>query len=139
VLYGFSYNQIVAYWMKHRLMHVSWAVVIGVTGTLLIPALFWFDHSMPFWQTGFLLLVCFAASGTPMIIGSMTRTVQEKDNKKRRPLGNSAMRIRDEVVMELNVLAADIAECSKAKTISLQDLPDYVHRLHRQIGSLKTL
>lgn len=139
LLFGFAYNQLVAYWMMHRLMHVSWAVVIGVTGTLLIPALFWFDQALPFWLSSLLLLGCFAASGTPMIVGSMRRTVQEKDNKKRRPLGNTAMRVRDEVVMELNVLANEIAERSKANAISLNDLPDYIHRLHRQIGSLKTL
>lgn len=139
LLFGFGYNQLVAYWTKHNLMHVSWAVVIGVAATLLIPALFWFDTNMPFYLTSLLLLACFAASGTPMIAGSMHRTVQEKENKKRRPLGNAAMRIRDEVVMELNVLANDIAERSKTNLISLQDLPDYVHRLHRQIGSLKTL
>jgi len=96
LLFGFGYNQLVAYWTKHNLMHVSWAVVIGVAATLLIPALFWFDTNMPFYLTSLLLLACFAASGTPMIAGSMHRTVQEKENKKRRPLGNAAMRIRDE-------------------------------------------
>lgn len=99
LLFGFGYNQLVAYWTKHNLMHVSWAVVIGVAATLLIPALFWFDTNMPFYATSLLLLACFAASGTPMIAGSMHRTVQEKETKKRRPLGNAAMRIRDEVVM----------------------------------------
>jgi hypothetical protein len=139
LLFGFGYNALVAYWTKHNLMHVSWAVVIGVTGTLLIPALFWFGNTMPFWQSILYLLLCFAASGTPMIAGSMHRTVQAKDDKKRRHLGNAAMRIRDEVVMDLNALANEIAERSKANAISLHDLPDYVHRLHRQIGSLKTL
>lgn len=139
LLYGFGYNALVAYWSKHDLMHVSWTVVIGVAGTLLIPALVWFNTEMPFWLSSLFLLACFAASGIPMIVGSMQRTVVEKDQKKRRPLGNTAMRIRDEVVMELNILANDIAERSKTNAISLHDLPDYVHRLHRQIGSLKTL
>lgn len=139
LLFGFGYNALVSYWMRHRLMHVSAAVVIGVIATLLIPAVVWFGTDMPFWFSILLLIGCFVASGTPMIVGSMHRTVVEKDNKKRRPLGNSAMRIRDEVVMELNVLATDIAERSKANAISLHDLPDYVNRLHRQIGSLKTL
>lgn len=139
LLFGIAYNALVAYWSRHRLMHVSWSVVIGVSGTLLIPALFWFDHSMLFYQSGLLLLLCFAASGTPMIVGSMRRTVARKDDKKRRPLGNAAMRVRDDVVMELAAMAHEIAERSKADSIRLQDLPDYVHRLHGAIGSLKTL
>lgn len=139
LLFGFGYNALVAYWMKHRLMHVSWTVVIGVAVTLLIPALFWFDRTMPLWEASLLLIGCFAASGTPMIAGSMHRTVLEKDNKKRRPLGNTAMRVRDEMVMELSAMAHDIAEQAKANTISLHDLPDYVNRLHFVIGSLKTL
>lgn len=139
LLFGLAYNWIVAYWTEHRLMHVSWSVVIGVSGTLLIPALFWFDRSMPFYQAGLLLMLCFAASGTPMIVGSMRRTVARKDNKKRRPLGNTAMGIRDEVVMELAAMAHEIAEKSKADSIRVHDLPDYVNRLHGAIGSLKTL
>ncbi len=139
LLFGLAYNGVVAYWAEHRLMHVSWSVVIGVSGTLLIPAVFWFDRSMPFYQSGLILLGCFAASGTPMIVGSMRRTVARKDDKKRRPLGNTAMRIRDDVVMELAALAHEIAEKSKADSIRLHDLPDYVNRLHGLIGSLKTL
>lgn len=139
LLFGLGYNALVAYWLKNRLMHVSVTVAIGVGFTLLFPAVAWFWKPYPFWQTGLILLTCFAASGTPMIAGSMRRTVQEKDNKKRRPLGNAAMRIRDEAVMELSALAHDIADKSKRNTLSLQDLPDYVDRLHGLIGSLKSL
>lgn len=139
LLFGLAYNGVVAYWAEHRLMHVSWSVVIGVCGTLLIPALFWFDLSMPFYQSGLLLVACFTASGAPMIVGSMRRTVARKDDKKRRPLGNAAMRIRDDVVMELAAMAHEIAERSKSDSIRVQDLPDYVHRLHGLIGSLKSL
>lgn len=136
-LFGLGYNAAVAWAHRHRLMHVSHSVVAGVAVTLLIPTLVWFDLSMPFFQAGLLLALCFAASGTPMIVGSMRRSV--KDGKKRRPLGNAAMRIRDDAVMELNAMANDIAERSKADMIRVQDLPDYVHRLHKLIGSLKTL
>lgn len=137
LLFGIGYNALVALAFRHRLLHVSISVVIGVLGTLLFPALAWFDLSMPFWRSGLLLLACFAASGTPMVLGSMRRTMQ-KDDKKRRKIGNTAGRVRDEVVMDLNALARDIAEKSKDNTV-MQDLPDYVNRIHRLIGSLKTL
>lgn len=137
LLFGIGYNALVALAFRHRLLHVSVSVVIGVLGTLLIPALAWFDHTMPFWQSGLLLLACFAASGTPMVLGSMRRTMQ-KDDKKRRKIGNTAGKIRDEIVMDLNALARDIAEKSKDNTI-MQDLPDYVNRIHGLIGSLKSL
>jgi hypothetical protein len=139
LLYGFGYNQLVAYWMKHNLMHVSWTVVIGVTGTLLIPALFWFDTSMLFWQSSLYLIACFAASGTPMIVGSMQRTVQEKDNKKRRPWPTEARKVRDIAVMELSAMAHEIAGRSKENDLHVQDLPDYVNRLHYVIGTLKSV
>lgn len=139
LLYGFGYNQLVAYWSKHNLMHVSWTVVIGVAGTLLIPALFFFDSIMPFWLSSLFLLACFAASGTPMIAGSMQRTVQEKDNKKRRPWPVAALKARDDAVMELSAMAHEIAGRSKENDLHVQDLPDYVNRLHYVIGTLKSV
>lgn len=139
LLYGFGYNQLVAYWSKHNLMHVSWTVVIGVAGTLLIPALFWFDTILPFWQSSLFLLACFAASGTPMIVGSMQRTVQEKDNKKRKPWPIAASRARDDAVMELHAMAHDLAKSVKENDLHVQDLPDYVNRLHSVIGTLKSV
>ena len=137
LLFGLGYNVLVGWLFRHRLMHVSISVVIGVAVTLLIPALVWFRLLMPFWQAGLLLLICFAASGTPMIVGSMRRTVN-KDGKKRRKIGNTAGKIRDEIVMDLIALARDIAEKSKDNTV-MQDLPDYINRIHSLIGSLKTL
>ncbi len=139
LLFGLCYNPLVAFWMKNNLMHVSWTVVIGVTATLLIPALFWFDTLMPFWQAILYLTACFAASGTPMIVGSMQRTVQEKDQKKRKPWPVAALRARDDAVMELNAMAADIAKSVKANDLHVQDLPDYVNRLHYVIGTLKSV
>lgn len=139
LLFGFGYNTLVAYWSAHRLMHVSLSVVIGVGGTLLIPALAWFDHSMPFYQSGLILLACFAASGIPMIVGSMRRTVIEKDQKKRRPLGNTSRKLRDNAVMALAKMAHEISDKAREDTIRVQDLPYYVDRLHSVIGILKSL
>lgn len=137
LLFGFGYNGLVGLLFRHNLMHVSLSVVIGVAVTLLIPALFWFDYTMPFWQAGLLLLICFTASGTPMIVGSMRRTV--KDGKRRRKIGNTAGRVRDEIVMDLNALARDIADMTKQNSLTLNDLPDIVNRIHGLIGSLKSL
>lgn len=136
-LFGLGYNAVVAFWMKNRLVHVSGTVVIGVTGTLLIAGLFWWDTTMAFWQAVALQMMCFTASGIPMIVGSMKRTV--KDQKKRRPWPNAALRVRDDVVMELSTMAREIAEKAKENTLSLKDLPDYVHRLHYVIGILKSV
>lgn len=135
-LFGLGYNALVVWAFRHRLMHVSLSVVIGVAVTLLIPTVVWFDHPMPFWQCGGLLLICFAASGTPMIVGSTRRTV---NNKRRRPWPNSALRAKEDAVMELSAMAHEIAGKAKANQLTLQDLPDYVNRLHGVIGILKSV
>ena len=138
LVYGIGYNALVAVLFRHRLMHVSLSVVIGVLGTLLIPALVWFNRPMPFWQSGLLLLLCFAVSGTPMVIGSMSRTVA-KDDKKRRRIGNTAAKIRDGIVLDMHTLAADIADMSKEERLTVSHLPHIVNRIHGLIGELKSL
>lgn len=138
-LFGLGYNVLVAWAHKHNLMHVSLSVAIGVAGTVLIPAITWFETEMQFWQAGILLALCFTASGVPMIVGSMKRTVIEKDCKKRRPWPTAAMRVRDDVVMELSSMAHEIAEKAKQSKLTVSDLPDYVNRLHLVIGTLKSV
>lgn len=137
LLFGLGYNALVAYWMTHRIVHVSVSVVIGVTGTLLIPAVVWFDHSFLFWEAGILLVCCFSASGVPMIVGSMRRTV--KDQKKRRPIGNTAARIRDEAVMEVNTIINDVTHKAEKKELEMTDYVAFVGRLHALIGMLKSI
>ena len=139
-LFGIGYNALVALAHKHKLVHVSTSVVVGVIGTLLIPTVIWFDHEFRFWQAGLLLTGCFTASGIPMIVGSMKRTVVEtKDRKKRRPWPNEAANARDSAVMELTRLAHEIAERSKENKLTLNDLPSYVHRLYQVVGMLKSV
>lgn len=141
LLFGIGYDALVAWTHKNKLVHVSTSVVVGVAVTLLIPAAAWFDHEMAFWEAGILLALCFAASGTPMIVGSLKRTAKEsadlKDQKKRRPWPNEARRARDDVVMELSAMAHEIAGKTKERKLELSDLPDYVNRMHRLIGILK--
>lgn len=139
LLFGVGYNALVAWAHFHKIWHVSVSVAIGVTITLLLPVAVWFDREMVFAQAGMLLAACFTASGIPMIVGSARRTVQEKDQKKRRPWPTAAMRIRDNVVMELASMAHEIAEKAKNQELTVSDLPDYVNRLHGIIGTLKSV
>jgi hypothetical protein len=138
-VFGLGYNALVAWAHEKKLLHVSMSVVIGVAVTLLIAAASWMKDQMPFLEACALLTACFTASGIPMIVGSMRRTVVVKDNKKRRPLPNSAMKVRDDAVMEISALAHEIAERSKKKELNASDLPDYVNRLHGVIGMLKSV
>lgn len=138
-LFGVGYNVLVAWSTRNRLMHVSVAVAIGVAGTLVIPTAVWFDNELQFGRAMVLMVLCFTASGLPMIVGSTRRTAEAKDNKKRRPLPNAAMRVRDEAVMDLMSLAHEIADRSKANALTVRDLPDYVNRLHSVIGGLKSI
>lgn len=138
-VFGLGYNVLVAWAHEHRLFHVSVSVSLGVAGTLLIACAAWAISEMYFWQAGVLLVGCFVASGTPMITGSLRRTVSAKDNKKRRPLPNSAMRVRDDAVMELAAMAHEIAKQVKDDELTVRDLPDFVNRIHGVIGMLKSV
>lgn len=138
-LFGIGYNFLVAWLHRHQLIHVSFSVVFGVIGTLLIPAIAWFDHEMSIGQTVALLTLCFAASGIPMIVGSNLRTVNGKDDKKRRPWPTAANQVREDVIMELSMMAHEIAESAKNDTLTAGDLPDYVDRLHGLVGMLKSV
>jgi hypothetical protein len=138
-LFGIGYNALVSLAHSHKLVHVSVSVAVGVAGTLLIPAAAWFDREMHFWQAGLLLLACFTASGIPMIVGSMKRTVAKKDSKKRHPWPTAAMRVRDEVVMELSAMEHEIAVKAKEGELTVRDLPSYVDRLHGVVGALKSV
>ena len=76
-LFGIGFNRLVTWAHFHKLWDVSISVVIGVTVTVLIPTLTWWRGSLDFWLAAALLAACFAASGTPMIIGSMQRSIAE--------------------------------------------------------------
>lgn len=137
LLFGLAYDQVVKFVHAHGIWHVSVSVVIGVFMTGLIFIIFMFDKVLPAWQFGLIVAACFAGSGLPMAIGSVTRDV--KDRKKKRPLGNSAARLRDEVVMELTTMANDIAERIKNDQLTIRDLPDLVNRLRQMKSMLKLM
>jgi len=126
VLLGIGYNRLVAWVHLHNIWHVSVSVVIGVAATLLIPTLAW----PALREAGLLLTACFAASGLPMIIGSTRRTVEE--SHKRRPWPTAAAQAQDAAVMDLNLLADQVA----GKNIENAQV---VNNLHRIIGTLKSV
>lgn len=130
LLFGIGFNQLVAWAHRHNLWHVSVSVIFGVAGTLIIPSVALLSVCMPFWQASLIFGVCFVASGIPMIFGSTKRTVKESHH--RRPLPNNAMRVRDEVVMDV---AAKI-EKILAKDM---DIAELVHVMHKWIGALKSM
>lgn len=105
----------------------AWSVVIGNTATLLIQWLFLGDTWSPLETFG-----SFAFSGTPMIVTYLFRHQQRVLSHKRRQLGNTAMRVRDEVVMDLARMTHEIVD-ERASVASV------VHRLHMAIGVLKSL
>lgn len=125
-LYGLGYNQLVRWVHAKKLWHVSTSVMFGVAGTIIIPLLF--DQDL--WNFAILYFVCFMASGVPMVWGSLARSGRK--SHKRRRLPNYVMTVRDDVVMELNVMADEIVN-EKTRAV------DVVHRIHKLIGTLKSL
>lgn len=130
LLFGIGFNSLVRWSNDRGVVPVSFAVVIGVIVTLLVPTLFFVSLKLFFWQFSICMLLCFVASGTPMIWGNVHRHVERSHKAKR--LGNHAAKVRDEVVMDLNAAIRKIV----AKDAEVVDV---VHTLHEVIGSLKSL
>lgn len=137
LLFGLAYDQLVKFVHAHGIWHVSVSVIIGVFVTGVIFIAFMFDKVMPAWQFSLIVAACFAGSGLPMVFGSVARDV--KDKKKKRPLGKYGAKIRDEVSMELTVMANEIAEQIKKDQLTVRDLPDLVNRLHQMKSMLKLM
>lgn len=129
-LFGIGFNSLVGWAHKNKIWHVSVSVMMGVAVTLLIPALVLTEREFYFWQASLFYLVCFIASGLPMVFGSTRRTV--KESHQRRPLPNHAMQVRDDVVMELKLIIDEIVQ-KKAEVAMV------IHRLHELVGKLRGL
>lgn len=141
-LFGVLYNTAVAHLQNWKLWHVSTSVVVGVAGTLAIATAFLWAVDMPFWLASLVFLGCFAASGTPMVIGSWARTIKERktnQSHKRREWPTGAKQARDAALQDLSALAHDIASASERGEISLKHLPGYVNRIYQVIGTLKSV
>lgn len=128
VCFGFGFNALVAWVNRKRAWPVSFSVVIGVAVTLLVPTATFLHTRLAMWQAGLVYLVCFAASGIPMIFGN----VQRQTSHKTRRLGNHAAKVRDSVVMDLSAAIEKIVR-KEAEVVEV------VHVLHQAIGSLKSL
>jgi Kef-type K+ transport system membrane component KefB len=73
VLFGIGYNHTVAWWERQKYIEgfTSLAVVLGVLMTL-------GGVAVVDWQSALLALGAFAATGTPMIVGSILRYVRAR-------------------------------------------------------------
>jgi hypothetical protein len=112
----------------------AWSVVIGDAATLLIQWLFLGEAWAPLATFG-----SFACSGMPMVVSYLYRHQKRVESHKRRPWPNEAARVRDDAVMELTSLADEIARKTKDDQVRLQDLPDWVNRLHLLRSLLKSV
>jgi hypothetical protein len=137
LVFGLGFNPLADWAQRNKIWHVSISVCIGVGITVTIPILAWCPASLTFWQAWILMMGCFAASGVPMIVGSTRRSVAL--SHKRHPLPTSAMKVRDDAVMDLNMLATEISEQVKRNQLSVRDLPEIVNRIHGIIGALKSV
>lgn len=141
LLFGFTYNGAVQWFERKngRLFKflVSWSVVFGTVGTLTIRVLFFWGWVSAEWQSLLIDLLCFAGSGIPMIIGSMSRAGKPSHKAKRIP--PNARRALEDVTAEMNRLASDVNEKAQAGEVKAATLIEIVHRLHQWIGMLRSL
>lgn len=74
LIFGGLYNLLVAYLERYGYLegYLSLIVAAGVFVTLIGIAIL-------SWQAALIILVCFVASGTPMIIGSITRYIRQRE------------------------------------------------------------
>ncbi len=130
LLFGIGFNQFVVWEKDHSLWPMAVNVIIGTVVTVGLPTLVWWRVALDFWQASALLTFCFCSSGLPMFLGSAKRKVEE--SHKRRPWPTAAAQARDAAVMDMNVLADDVA-AGKANAAQV------ANSLHRIIGTLKSV
>jgi len=141
LFFGIAYDRAISWFgTRHgRLFKflVSWSVVFGIAGTLTIRLVIFWGRTFVEWQ-GFLVdLLCFAGSGLPMIVGSMSRNV--KPSHKARRLPNNAKRVLEDVAAEMSRLANDVNEKAQAGEVKAATLIEIVHKLHQWMGTLRLI
>jgi len=77
LIFGYFYNRLMDR-LDDSDEHTSLYVAIGVTVTIGVASIF-------SWKAGLLMLVFFAASGSPMITGEFNRTKVKKETKEKTP------------------------------------------------------
>ena len=75
-MYGWAYNAFVGSMEGRKDGYLAMLVAAGVGTTLVGVAVI-------SWQAALLVLVCFAASGIPMIIGEIARTIRKRERALR--------------------------------------------------------
>lgn len=105
----------------------AYSVVVGDAATLFIQWVFFPQTWVPLVTFG-----SFVFSGVPMIVSYLVRHQQRVESHKRRPLPNNAMRVRDEAVMDVELMINKIV-ANKAEVVCV------VHELHQLKGKLKSM
>lgn len=84
-LFGVGYNHLVMYLERKHYDegYTALLVVVGVAITLIGVAIL-------FWQAAVITLLCFAASGLPMIVGSAWRHVQLREKAQKAAINANA-------------------------------------------------
>jgi NhaP-type Na+/H+ or K+/H+ antiporter len=77
LLFGVSYNLLVEYFQKRTQRYTAELVVGGVIITVLVSGF------LIGWDKALIVLVCFVASGLPMIVGSWFRTARDEEAAKK--------------------------------------------------------
>jgi len=141
VLFGFTYDRAVSWFERKNgklfKFLVSWSVVLGTVGTLTIRLLFFWGRVSAEWQTFLIDLLCFAGSGLPMIIGSMSRAGKPTHKVRRWP--TFANQVREDVVSGMRSTADELSREAKAGRVNAGTLVEIVHKLHEWVGSLKSV
>lgn len=137
LLFGFGYNFFIAWAQGRKLWHVSTSVVIGVFMTVAIKTAVWPLRCLNGWQDGLLLFGCFAASGLPMVLFSLKRTVSSSHKRMRWP--TAARRAREDAIAEVDVIIEDIQVAAEKSQVTVGFLLGVVNRLHFVKGTLNSV
>ena len=140
-LFGCLYSVLV-HWVSVRNFwpgSTAFSVVVGDAATLIIQWLF-----IPQDWPPIVTFVSFACSGFPMFITYQIRhqmLIEKKkaDSKQRRPWPNFANQMRDNVIMDISKMIADIEEAAKDGTINAGFLLRVTNGLHGIIRVLKSV
>lgn len=77
LLFGVSYNLVVERFQKRTQRYTAELVVFGVIVTLVASGF------IIGWEHALIVMILFAASGIPMIVGSWIRTARDEEEAKR--------------------------------------------------------
>lgn len=103
----------------------AYSVVVGDAATLFIQWLFLREAWHPFVTFG-----SFVFTGLPMIVSYLYRHQKKVLSHRRRPWPTAALRVRDDAVMDISKVIADIEQAAKENKINAGFLLGIVNTLH---------